>query len=87
MGQDLEPIDDDQGRSLGCIATIGGVLFAIQPDGTMRECRTRYEGVQWLEQNSGLKAAVRGPDIVEYAALTVFVMGLVYIAWLWAFGP
>lgn len=86
MRQDLEPVDDAEGRSLGCIATIGGVLFAIRPDGSMRECSTRYEGVQWLEQSSGLKAAVRQPDVVEYAALTIFVAGAGYMVAAWLFG-
>lgn len=58
MRQTLGDVEDGQGRSVGCILKVGGMLIAVTPSGAQRVCQDRKSAVWWLRET----AAGRDPD-------------------------
>jgi len=58
MTQILDLVEDKDGRSVGCILELGGMIIAITPSGAQRNCENRKSATWFLQE----KAAGRDPD-------------------------
>lgn len=72
----VEDVEDGQGRSVGCILKVGGMIIAITPNGAQRDCENRKSAIWWLRET----AAGRDPD--KPSPVWQFLKGLGATLWL-----
>lgn len=84
--QTLDPIDDANGRSIGCVLERDGAIIAILPDGTSQGFDTRAGAITWLHECAHARDPQhlsRPPHVVELVVLAVTIVSLLFYFYLW----
>jgi hypothetical protein len=86
VSQTLEPINDANGRSIGCLLLRETSIIAITPNGETQLSLDRAHAIAWLHERAPApdkKHVSRPPDVVELAVLGITILSLLFYLYLW----